>query len=327
MSMKDLVARLLKSKEPSVRYKVLTGALGEGPRARAVKEAQAAVKKSRRVRDLLSERGRDGRIPLNPYAKWRGAHWVLATLADIGYPPGDESLAPPREQVYGWLLSEEHTKSIPAIEGRVRRCGSQEGNALFATLALGLADERADELAARLIKWQWPDGGWNCDRRPEAVNSSYNESFIPLRALALYAERAGDNKAQAAVERAAELFLKRRLFKRLSDGGVMDAGFTRLRYPPYWHYDVLAGLKALAAAGFIRDRRCNDALELLEARRLAGGGWPAQGKYYRCYPPGDRPGAGPPSRVDWGPTGKTRMNEWVTADALYVLREAGRLEL
>jgi hypothetical protein len=108
---------------------------------------------------------------------------------------------------------------------------------------------------------------------------------------------------------------------------VMDPNFTRLRYPPYWHYDVLAGLKALAAAGFVREPRCDDALELIESKQLAGGGWPAQGKYYRYYPPGEKPGAGPPSRVDWGPTGKEKLNEWVTADALYVLREAGRLEL
>lgn len=325
--MKYLVNKLLASAEPSVRYKVLTGALGQRPRSRAVKEAQKGIKESPRVKALLSDRGADGRIPFHPYRKWRGAHWVLATLADLGYPPGDKKLVPLREQVLGWLLSDEHTENVPTINGRARRCGSQEGNALFAMLALGLADARADELARRLIAWQWPDGGWNCDRRPEAVNSSYNESFIPLRALALYAERRAGKKTQAAVKRAAGLLLKRRLFKRLSDGTVMDPSFTRLRYPAYWHYDVLAGLKALAAAGFVGDQRCADALELLQAKQLAGGGWPAQGKYYRYYPPGTRVGAGPPSRVDWGPTGKTKMNEWVTADALYVLREAGRLEL
>jgi hypothetical protein len=31
------------------------------------------------------------------------------------------------------------------------------------------------------------------------------------------------------------------------------------------------------------------------------------------------------SPVDWGGAGKGRMNEWVTADALWVLRAAGRL--
>ncbi|MGD8720082.1 MAG: hypothetical protein PVH29_14840 [Candidatus Zixiibacteriota bacterium] len=325
--MKKLIDKLLRSEEPSIRYKVLVNVLGEGPQSRVVRETQNDVRRSPRVRDLLAERGAEGTIPFNPYSKWRGAHWVLATLADIGYPAGDRALTPLREQVLGWLLSDKHTKSIPTIDGRVRRCGSQEGNALFAVLALGLADERADELARRLIKWQWPDGGWNCDRRPEAANSSYNESFIPLRALTLYTRLTGDGDAKAAVERAAEVFLKRRLFKRLRDGSVIHPEFARLHYPPYWHYDVLAGLKSLADAGFVTDNRCEDALDLLESKRLPGGGWPSQGKYYRYYPPDTKAGAGPPSRVDWGPTGKTKTNEWVTADALYVLRKAGRLEL
>jgi hypothetical protein len=30
--------------------------------------------------------------------------------------------------------------------------------------------------------------------------------------------------------------------------------------------------------------------------------------------------------VDWGGTGKKRTNEWVTVDALTVLRAAGRLK-
>ena len=33
------------------------------------------------------------------YKKWTGAHWILAALADIGYPPGDESLIPIVNQV------------------------------------------------------------------------------------------------------------------------------------------------------------------------------------------------------------------------------------
>ncbi|MGH7923583.1 MAG: hypothetical protein ACREQH_03215 [Candidatus Binatus sp.] len=31
------------------------------------------------------------------------------------------------------------------------------------------------------------------------------------------------------------------------------------------------------------------------------------------------------SQVDWGGAGIARINEWVTADALYVLRVAGRI--
>jgi hypothetical protein len=189
-------------------------------------------------------------------------------------------------------------------------------------LALGLADDRADELARRLARWQWPDGGWNCDRHPATANSSYHESLIPLRALALHAQVTGDQASRAAAERAAEIFLKRRLFQRQSDGSIIDADFVRLHYPPYWHYDILAGLKILAEAGFLADPRCAEALDLLMAKRLPDGGWPAERKYYRV---GGRPPATGSSPVDWGGTSKVHLNEWVTAEALSVLRRAGRV--
>ena len=83
-------------------------------------------------------------------------------LAELDYPPGDKTLIPLRDQVYAWLLA--RGKRL-VLDGRVRTCASQEGNALYATLALGIADDRAEELASSLMAWQWPDGGWNCDKK------------------------------------------------------------------------------------------------------------------------------------------------------------------
>jgi hypothetical protein len=222
----------------------------------------------------------------------------------------------------GWLLGLTHQKQIRVIMGRVRRCASQEGNALYALLALGLADERVDELAGRLCKWQWPDGGWNCDKRPAASHSSFMESLIPLRALALHARVTGSPQSQQAAERAADIFLKRQLFKGQHDGRVIDYHFLRLHYPCYWHYDILFALKVLAEAGFVIDPRCRAALDLLEGKRLPDGGFPAEERYYRTT--GKR--AAGYSLVDWGGVSQRCMNPWVTVDALFVLRAAGRLE-
>ena len=269
---------------------------------------------------LLSERDAEGRIPCHPYAKWYGAHWVLADLADVGHPSGDPSLVPLREQVYGWLLSERHAKRIRSIRGRVRRCASQEGNALFYLLSLGLADDRTDLLAERLLEWQWPDGGWNCDKNPDASHSSFMETLIPLRGLAKHAELTGSTRAKEAAERAVEVFLKRRLYLRRRDGAVMADDFVRLHYPCYWHYDILFGLKVMAETGFIADPRCCEALDLLESKRLPDGGFPAEKRYYRCT---DRRTSGR-SLFDWGGVSKRRANRFVTADARYVLGEAGR---
>jgi hypothetical protein len=275
------------------------------------------------IQGLLRDRDARGNITFPPYDKWFGAHWVLSIFADLGYPQGDESLKPMLEQCYRVWLSTEHEKHIRTVNGRTRRCASQEGNCIYYSLALRIADDRTEELVSRLTKWQWEDGGWNCDKRPEAFNSSFNETLIPLRGLAWYAKSSGDSKVSIAVERAAEVFLKRFLFKRVTDGSVIDKNFVNLHYPNYWHYDILFGLKVMAEAGYITDPRCSEALDLLISKQLPDGGFPAEDRYYRVD---DKKTSGH-SRVDWGGTSIIHSNPFVTIDAMAVLKDAGRLVL
>ncbi|RIK45939.1 MAG: hypothetical protein DCC57_16005 [Chloroflexi bacterium] len=318
-----VLTRLLASDEPTIRYRTRVALCGEDPAAPELRALQQAIAASPRVQTLLSERGPDGRIPHHPYQKWSGAHWVLADLAELAYPPGDPALASLLDDEMGWLLSPAHLKKVRILDGRARRCASQEGNAVLSAIRLGLYDARVDELVARLLKWQWPDGGWNCDKRPAAHHSSFMESLIPLRALVYYARLTGMAAAHQAAERAAGIFLKRQLFRRLRDGAVMNPDFTRLHYPCYWHYDILAGLKVMAEAGAIADPRCQAALDLLESKRLADGSFPAEASYYRVT----TQRVSGRSLVSWGGTRKTQGNEFVTVDALTVLAAAGRLPI
>jgi hypothetical protein len=319
--METLIEQL--KNEPALRHKLVVELFNQPEESREAKEASEVVRNSSEVRSLISACQNDEELPHHPYYKWMGAHWVLSILADLGYPKGDEFLRLMIDQAYGWLLGEKHAQHIRLINGRMRRCASQESNAVFYSIRLGLADDKTDELAARLMKWQWPDGGWNCDKRPEVERSSFMESLIPLRALALYAQTSGDKRAHQACERAAEVFLKRRLYLRQSDGGIMDPHFVLLHYPCYWHYDILFSLKAMAEAGFIDDPRCQPALDLLEGLRLPDGGFPAIEKFYRL----SRPDISGYSDVNWGGINKKKYNHYVTMDALSVLRVAGRLKL
>lgn len=335
--MDKIIEKLLSSAEPSIIYKVRVNVLGENPKSKEIKNLQQKIVESKRVRKLLSRTDNFGRLkPVdNPYKKWYGAHWVLARLADIGYPEGRKELLSLRDQVYDAFLAQRYLKEfecdsksavynkkgVPVINGRARRCASQQGNALYATLALGIADQRAEKLAKLLIKWQWPDGGWNCDKNPEASKSSFWETLIPLRALSLYAKINNDQKVKKAARRAAEIFLKRNLFKRQKDGKTINPEFIQLHYPCYWKYDILFALKVMAEVGYIDDPRCEDALEILEQKRLEDGGWPAEGRFYKN---GKLKYSGT-ELVSWGGVKKKKTNEWVTADALYVLKEANRL--
>jgi hypothetical protein len=315
----DALIETLKA-EPALAWNLKVNVEGRNPDSPAAKKAAKTVKESELVRKLLSVRLPDGRTPRPAYSKWTGAHWILSLLADLGYPPGDESLRPMMEQTFNAWLSEEHAKYIRMVNSRMRRCASQEGNAIWSSLRLGFADDRTTELVERLIKWQWPDGGWNCDKRPEAAKSSFMETLIPLRALALYAKTSGERRVWMAAERASEVFLKRELFKRQSSGAQMDLHFVKLHYPCYWHYDILFGLKVMAEAGLIGDPRCRAALDRLESKRLPDGGFPVEENYSRMT----RPELSNYSLFSWGGTSTRHTNPFVTADALYVLRAAGR---
>jgi hypothetical protein len=331
--MTSIIETLLSSTEPSIRLKTRIRLLSEDTRSSRVLRLREEVRTSPRIKALLSERRKDGKIPWHPYAKWDGAHWVLAALADLGCPQGDKSLVPMKEQVNKWLLSNDHKEYAEArpykhhppaallsqIKERPRIHGSMEGNAVWSQLTLDLFDGKSEKLVERLLSLQWPDGGWNCDGNPRAVNSSFMETALPLRALSLHGRLKRSSSSKSAAKRAAEVFLKRKLYRRAKTGSIINRDFVRLHYPLYWHYDVLHGLKILAEAGFINDARCEDALDLLEKKRLKNGGFPAESKYYRVSK-----SRGGRSLVDWGPVGPKTMNEFVTVDALSVLKETGR---
>jgi hypothetical protein len=309
-----LTDRLLRSEEPSIILRTRLDVLSEAPDSSAVRAARDAVRSSERVETLLGAAEQK-----SPYSKWVGLHWVLVDLAELGYPPGDPSLDNLVERELDWVIGLAGREVAPPVAGRHRQHASVEGNALYSALTLGLvepSDARIREVVRRLLEWQWPDGGWNCDRKPLAQVASIFETVTPLRGLATYVRLTDDTEARQAVQRAAEFLLSRRLFRRRHDGNVIRAEFLKLHYPCYWHYDVLFGLRVLSEAGFAADPRCDEALAYVRSRQLPGGGWPADATFWRFT---SRPGSGR-SLVRWGPVGKTRENEFVTVGALSILR-------
>ena len=150
------------------------------------------------------------------------------------------------------------------------------------------------------------------------------ETMLPMLGLAAYARRRKHATAAKAAKRASEVFLRRALFRRISDGRVIHPSFVALHYPLYWHYDILGGLKAMTQLGRASDPRCAAALDLLESKRLPDGGWPAEKRYYKRSARTLQANA---DYVDWGGTSAKRMNDWVTVDALAVLRAAGRIRV
>lgn len=144
-----------------------------------------------------------------------------------------------------------------------------------------MADERVAGLAGNLIRWQWPDDGWNCDLDPGARHSSLNETLRTAWGLAEYHASTGDVRALEAASRAVDLLLRHRLFRSERDGEVIDRTWLLLRYPAYWHYGVLAALGVVGLLDGLSDPRVDEALDLLERKRLPDGRWPVEGAYWK----------------------------------------------
>jgi hypothetical protein len=304
---------LLESPEPAVRYLTRRDVLGE-----RVAYDPDAILAGPKVRALMSGQQPDGGFGGHPYKKWTGAHWRLVSLVELAAPPGEPRLIAAAERVLAWLTSKVRMRNLGVIDGLARRHASLEGNALAVCSRLGLAgDERVQGLARSLVDWQWPDGGWNCDRRASGRRSSFHESLVPAWGLHEYALATGAGWARDAALRAAELFLEHGLFRSLGTGEVINPQWVVHHYPPYWHYDVLQALVVLARIAVVDDPRAAESLDLVVETRRDDGTWEAGGYWW------GKPGAATtPEVVDWGRGGP---NEMITLNALRVLRAAGRL--
>ena len=319
---------LLDSGDPSIRYLTLTEILDQSTDSKEVESARKQIPNGPIVKKLLSGQRADGGFGVHPYQKWTGAHWRLISLVELGIPSGFRPAVKATDLVLKWLLGEAHLGNIPRINGRYRRCASQEGNALAVCSRLGLAeDPRLVKLAESLVEWQWPDGGWNCDRRPEADHSSVNESLSTLWGLIEYQRSTGDREYLKPIEKALEFFLQHHLFRSDHTREIIHPSMVQLHYPLYWHCDILQELTILARAGGLNDPRTREALDIVEKKRGRDGLWHANGYYWsmRRKPPTKMKLNGSNVEVvDWGRKGPNRM---ITLNALRALKAAGRTKI
>jgi hypothetical protein len=230
------------------------------------------------VRTLLTDSA-----STRPYAKWSGAHWRLVSLVELGVPPGQPDAVALCDFVLNYWATPRRLARVPVVNGLARRCASQEGNAVAAACRLGLADDpRVTVLVEHLLEWQWPDGGWNCDPRPEATHSSLHETLPALWGLHEYRAATSDSTCATAVAAAGELLLRHHVVYSRRTGQPIHPTFLQPHYPPYWHYDLLQALLVLCRAGFGDDPRTASARQVLSARRWKDGSWRAVRPWWRA---------------------------------------------
>ena len=259
--------------DPAIRWQVMSDLTDEAPDVIAAERARIATEGW--GAQLLAAQ--------SPAGCWGDPRkWDLVTLnslvalKDLGLDPTSKQARKmidriDKRLVFEWLNNRPyfHGETEPCINGRILGLG-----AYF--------KEPNDELADQLLGEQLEDGGWNCEalpflspKRPPSRRSSFHTTICVLEGL-LDFERAGRKSAAVtkARKRAENYLLKRRMFRSLRTGKVIDRRWLRFSFPTFWHYDVLRGLEYLRNAGIKPDRRVPEAIKVVIERRHQNGRWP-----------------------------------------------------
>lgn len=192
----------------------------------------------------------------------------------------------------------------PFFAGEVEPCINGRTVALGAYFGVGVND-----IVTRLLGEQLDDGGWNCEAENGSVRSSFHTTMCVLEGLLEY-ERAtgGGPESVSARRRGEEYLLRRRLFRRLGTGAVVEPEWLSFSFPTWWHYDVLWALDYFRATGDDPDPRLAEAIDLVLSRQQQDGTWLLENTH-----PGDvhftvEEGDGRPSR--WNTLRALRVRDW-----------------
>ena len=291
--------RWLMDGDPAIRWQALRD-LTEAP-PRAVDAERSRVATEGWGKALL-----DRQLPNGAWAAfddgWMTSMDALTLLREMGLDSNSSraqnAIARVRDNMRWEALD-----NRPYFEGETEACING------AILAFGsYFGERCDAIVDRLLSEQLADGGWNCES-PPSVRSSFNSTIRVLEGLNEYERRWGHTATVAKARlRGQEYLLDRRMFKRLSDGAVIDQHWTRFAYPTTWHYDILRGLDYLRNAGAEPDERAREAIEIVQARRHQNGRWPMNRVHADRIGFSIEPETGRASR--WNTLRATRVLDW-----------------
>ncbi len=292
----QIISWLLEQENPGVRYWTFRDLLGRSKDDPEVTASQDAVATWRPVSDLLREQRPQGNwVEAEDvyWPKWSATVWQLILLAEMGMPSHHPAIRTGCE--YFLKIMDSQDRSWPPrnysesdVQGQLASWRSVwepcvTGNMARTLTLFGFGeDPRVREMFDWLVRYQLPDGGWNCEPGPwgkEVHHSSFMSTVEPLWAFSALDRQHWPKGGREAVERGAEFMMMHRLYESDRTGNVIDEEWTKLHFPMFYFYDILHGLRILTALGYAEDERMKDALQLLQSKRLAEGTWPLEATF------------------------------------------------
>src|SRR2546427_6733597 len=235
---------LAKDSDPSVRLRVLRDLLDRPADDPAVVGAQREIGRKGWAAQILRGQHPSGQW-VNPGTsaldlyrpKYVATNWRLLVLSDLGLTKKTPRVA----------------KAMGLFLNRFSRSGdlggpSSEvcitGNAVRVMARFGyLKDPRMKPAIEWLVRHQKKDGGWHCVRSRIGTLDCWEA----LAAFAALPSGARTPPILRSIERGAEFYLERRLFR---EGPTPYRPWFRLHYPVHYYYDILVGLDTLTSLGY-----------------------------------------------------------------------------
>jgi hypothetical protein len=314
----SVIQWLLGKDQPAVRYYALLNLLDRKENDPEVREARLKIGRIGWAADQLRKQGPDGfwerGRPRNIgewmeflyYPPFVSTIWRAIVLADMGLDRSDPQISKIADLIFNYKLS----LSSPLNLFYEEMCRS--GNAARIMTRFGYGDDRrVQKLYYWLIEDQREDGGWSCSQGTPGTLDAWE----PLAAFACISKPKRSRKMIRAIEKGAEFYLERRLFKE----GPRYAPWFRFHYPNHYFYDILLGLDVITELGYSDDRRLEPSLKILQRKRQSDGTWlmdkahPDIGPQTKINP---EPKKIKPLIIE--PPGKP--SKWITLKALTVLK-------
>src|SRR3989454_6240498 len=305
---------LAKDSDPSVRLRVLRDLLERPADDPAVVGALREIGRKGWAAQILRGQHASGQwVNAGSSAfelyrpKYVATNWRLLVLSDLGL-----TKKTPRVAKAARLFLDRFSRSGDLGGRSSEVCFT--GNAVRMLARFGyLKDPHLKPSIDWLVRHQKKDGGWHCFRS----STGTLDCWEALAGFAVLPTASRTPDIVRAIERGAEFYLERRLFR---EGASAYPPWFRLHYPVHYYYDLLVGLDVLTALGRGGDPRIKPALDRLIQMRNRDGSWNMDALHPDTEDPNYQ------FRGAFYPLGLEvagRPSRWITTTALTVLKRMG----
>jgi len=325
----DLIPWLLEKDNSSVRYLTLTQLLGKSVADRKVQEAKQNIMKIGSIPDILAKQKPGGFWEKHEdfylRTKYKGTVWQLIILAELGADGQDPRIQKAVEFILA--ISQDRQSGGFSYDGTQKNGGQHSkvlpcltGNMAWSMIKFGyLDDPRIQQGIDWIVRHQrYDDGiltppkGWPYEKLEKCWGRHTCISGVAkaLKALAEIPPEKRTREVKLCLEEGSEFLLKHHIYKRSHNlRRVSKPKWLKLAFPTVWDTDVLEILEILIKLGY-RDRRMQDALDLIISKQTEEGWWLLEQTYN--------------GRFQVNIEQKGKPSKWITFRALKVIKDFGQ---